>query len=400
MRIVILQYGDYGDAYRRFQVGGPETYRDQRHSVEFVAALAPQHEVATVAVCDRLHDEELAPRLRSIGVSGDLAWDPSRFWPLLDRFDPELFICRTPNRVALAWVAKKRVPTLPAFADTFANRGLRDRLNNWRLARILRRCVKPCVANHSLSAARSLTRIGLSPDEIVPWEFERLKPMGEAKDAPPPDRAFRLFFAGLLIESKGVGDCIEAVAIANRGHAKVELTVAGPGDVDKWTAFARRQGAGASVRVLGIIAADQVLSEMRDHDAVIVPSRPDYAEGLPNTIFEALASRSPLIASDHPAFVERLRPEVDSLRFKAGHPQTLAEQVERLIREPGLYARLSHESDSALSRLYVGIEWSELMVRFIEDPLGRGDWVKGCSLAFLLDLNRSRTSGGRIGVSS
>jgi glycosyltransferase involved in cell wall biosynthesis len=44
---------------------------------------------------------------------------------------------------------------------------------------------------------------------------------------------------------------------------------------------------------LGVIAAEPVLDEMRNSDAVVVPSRHDYSEGLPNTIFEALASRSP-----------------------------------------------------------------------------------------------------------
>jgi glycosyltransferase involved in cell wall biosynthesis len=390
MRVVFLQYGDYGDAYRRFQTGGPETYRDQRHTVNFVAALAPEHEVATIAVCERHHDEELAPGLRSIGLSSDLFWDHRRLWPLLDRLDPEAIVCRTPNRVALAWAAKNRVTTLPTFADMFSDKGLRNRLNNWRLGRVLRRCIKPCVANHSLSASQSLRRVGLSPEEIVPWEFQRIEPMGEAKDYPRLGRPFRLFFAGALSEAKGVGDCIEAVAIANSANAKVELTLAGAGDLDKWSAFARRFGVEASVHLLGVIAAERALTEMRDNDAVVVPSRHDYAEGLPNTIFEALASRSPLIASDHPAFVERLRPSVDSLRFKAGHPQGLAEQVERLIHEPGLYARLSRESAAALARLYIGIEWSDLVTRFIEDPRCTGDWVEGCTLAARLNPSRNR----------
>ena len=193
-------------------------------------------------------------------------------------------------------------------------------------------------------------------------------PVGEAKNAPRPDRPFQLFAAGLLSEAKGVGDCIEAVAIAKAKGVRVELSLAGPGEIDKWSAYARQHGVESSVRVLGVIAAEQVLTEMRNSDAVIVASRPEYAEGLPNTIFEAFASRSPLIASDHPAFVERLRPAVDSLRFHAGHPSSLAEQVERLMHGPELYARLSRQSASALSGLYAGIEWTDLVAQFIKDP--------------------------------
>jgi glycosyltransferase involved in cell wall biosynthesis len=385
VRFTILQFGDYGDAYRRFQSGGAETYRDQRHSVNFIASLTPGHQVTNVSVCDRIHDEELSPGLRSIGVPPDLISDRSRLWPLLDRFTPEAFILRTRSRVALAWAAERRVPALPTFAELFTNSGLRARLNNWRIGRVIRRCVKPCVANHSLSASQSLRRIGLAPEEIVAWEHLRIEPMQEAKDFPRPGRPFRLFFAGTLSESKGVGDCIEALALARKTNANVDLTLAGAGNSDRWFALAERRGVETSVRLLGVIALERVLTEMRDSDSVVVPSRHDCPEGLPNTIFEALASRSPLIASDHPAFAERLRPEVDSLRFKAGHPQALAEQVVRLTREPGLYARLSRESASALSRLYVGIEWSDLIARFVEDPLSNSGWVNRCTLAARLN---------------
>jgi glycosyltransferase involved in cell wall biosynthesis len=388
MRVVILQYGDFGEVYRRLQSGGPETFRDQRHTVNFIASLASDHEVTTVAICDRAHDEVLAPGLRSIGVPYEIVRDSRRLWPLLDRLDPEAYICRTPNRTALAWAARTRVPTLPAFADNFTNAGLWSRLTNWRLGRVLRRCVMPCVANHSLSASQSLGRLGLSPSQIVPWEHRRLKPVGKAKDAPRPDRPFRLFFAGSLCDAKGVGDCIEAVAIARSKKVEIELSLAGPGDAATWTARARQHGVESSVRLLGVLASDRVLAEMRNNDAVVVPSRPDYAEGLPNTVFEAFASRSPLIASDHPAFVNRLRPALDSLRFHAGDARGLAEQVARLRHGPELYARLSRQSASALSGLYVGIEWTDLVARFIEDPRCTRDWTKGHTLADIIDLPR------------
>ncbi len=390
MRIMILQFGDYGDAYRRFQNGGSETYRDQRRSVCYVASLVSDHEVITVAACDRVHTEELAPGLKSIGVPQGLVWDRRQLWPLLDRLKPDLVICRYPNWVALAWAATNRVPTLPVFADTFTNKGVPNRVRNWRLKRVLSRCPKPCVANHSLSASQSLRFIGLSPEEIVPWEFRRLEVIGEAKDAPRSDQPFRLIFAGALIESKGVGDCIEAVAIARAAHIQVELTIAGPGEVDKWAAFARRQGVEACIRVVGVIPAEQVPMSMRDRDAVIVPSRHDYAEGLPNTVFEALASRSPLVASDHPAFARRLRHGVDSLLFKAGDPRDLAEQIGRLTRDPGLYARLSKESAGALAGLYIGIEWTELVAKFVADPLCVSEWTEGLTLA-----DRSRVDSAR-----
>lgn len=393
MRTVFFQYGDFGDAYRRLQAGGAETYRDQRHTVDFVASLASGHEVTTVAICDREHDEELGPGLRSVGISSEAGWDRGQMRPLLDRLAPEALICRTPIPAVLGWAADRRVPTLPSFADIFTNVNLRERLRNWRLARAIRRCVWPCVANHSLSASRSLARLGLRPEEIVPWDHCRILPARETKTAPPPFRPFRLFFAGELSETKGVGDCIEAVAIAHQAGAAVELVLAGKGDAGKWSELARRRGIEDLVRLLGVIPAEQVMAEMRESDAVVVSSRHDHQEGLPNTIFEALASRSPLIASDHPAFVERLRPEVDSLRYRAADPRDLACQVQRLIREPDLYERLSDASPEALADLYVGVEWTEMVALFLADPLNAGGWVRPLSLAA---LDKSRLARGRL----
>ncbi len=68
-RILVIQYGDYAEAYDRFASGGEETYRDQRASVRLFADLAPTDEVTTVAINVPKHDRLLAPNLRSIGLT-------------------------------------------------------------------------------------------------------------------------------------------------------------------------------------------------------------------------------------------------------------------------------------------------------------------------------------------
>jgi len=47
--ILFYQTGDFADAYRRLEEGGPETFRDQRASVEFVASLRSHYTVTTIA---------------------------------------------------------------------------------------------------------------------------------------------------------------------------------------------------------------------------------------------------------------------------------------------------------------------------------------------------------------
>ena len=86
-------------------------------------------------------------------------------------------------------------------------------------------------------------------------------------------------------------------------------------------------GITSQVNFLGTIPSDSVLQVMRNNTAVVVPSKHEYPEGLPNTIYEALASRSPLIISDHPAFKGRLKPYNDCLSFAAGNADDLAEKL-------------------------------------------------------------------------
>src|SRR5215469_11577939 len=50
IRLTVVQFGDYGEAYWRFANGGEENYYAQRYSVDFVASLAGRSDVDDVTV--------------------------------------------------------------------------------------------------------------------------------------------------------------------------------------------------------------------------------------------------------------------------------------------------------------------------------------------------------------
>ena len=95
MNILFVQHGNYGQAWQSFRDGGPETYRDQRISVDYVSGLAQQHSVTVLALCDVVHDTELAPGLRSIGVVR-ADFDAAAVAALMQDVQPDLLICRSP----------------------------------------------------------------------------------------------------------------------------------------------------------------------------------------------------------------------------------------------------------------------------------------------------------------
>ena len=114
---------------------------------------------------------------------------------------------------------------------------------------------------------------------------------------------------------------------------------------------------------------------MRGADAVVIPSRHEYPEGLPLTIYEALAARTPIIASDHPMFRGALVDEESALIFPETNIVSLASAIARLSTDHSLYRRLSANSERAWQALQLHVTWGDLMERWLADtPIDR-QWL-------------------------
>ncbi|MGG7566218.1 glycosyltransferase family 4 protein [Rhodovulum sp. DZ06] len=384
---LFFQTGDFAEAWRRRLAGGAETYGGQDFSLGVVERLAQARPVTILSWSPRAHDEVIAPNLRSIGISGKDANDPAAVARILDAVAPALLIARSPIPGPLRWAAARGVPVLPIFADIFQPGGsLKRRWQNRRLARLLSGPNVPCVCNHSLNATRSIAAaLGLPKTRLVPWDWPPLDANPDPKPAPDTDpaRPFTLFFAGAIIAGKGVADCIAAAAAAKAAGRDLRFSFAGSGEIEAMEAEAARLGVADRVAFLGPVANTEVRGRMAEHDAVVVPSRHTYQEGLPKTLLEGLASRSPVIYSDHPSYASRLRDGEGGLQFTAADPAALAAACERLRADPGLYARLSAAAPETLAGLYIGIPWNEAIESFIADPADSAGWAARRSLAAL-----------------
>ncbi len=375
-RLLVFQYGDYGAAWRRLSEDLPETYRDQNASVELVAGLSERFHVTTLSVCDRPHREKVAPNLWSMGIDGATAYSARRILPLLTELAPDRMIVRMPHRYALLWARWRGVPTLPVFADIFGAATLRQRIENKLLRWALSGPNVPCVSNHSLNASLSMrTVLGLAPDRIVPWDRPPLTPDPHAKPAAQSDCLFRAFYAGLVVKEKGIGDCLEASAFLAARNLRLEIDFAGSGDLQVWAARAEALGVADRIRFLGNLPNEEVRARMRSADMVLVPSRHEYAEGLPNTLCEALAARTPVVVSDHPAFASRLQKDRDCVMFRAADPEHLAAEIARLMQDERLQISLSERAPVALASLTYGWDWFSLIAQYVDDPADASGWV-------------------------
>jgi glycosyltransferase involved in cell wall biosynthesis len=135
------------------------------------------------------------------------------------------------------------------------------------------------------------------------------------------------------------------------------------------------------IRFLGTVSHHHVLELISEHDAVVVPSRHEYPEGLPMTIYEAFCCRTPLVASDHPMFKGKVEDSVNALVFRGGEPEHLAECIDRLMSDTALYERLSSNSAAAWKRLQCPVKWGDLLTHWLRDAEEDRRWLAGHSLA-------------------
>lgn len=385
-RIVIVQYaGDYREAVGRLSSGGAETYFAQHYSVESVAALTGLADEVTVLACvtEMPYSEVLANGVRAIGGGFNRKIPIRSLLKLVDQQRPTHLVVSTPLRKLVHWAADHEVRTLALFADSFPAGSIRARYRNRRLANALNRASVDWVGNHNVNASRSLEELGVDASKIIPWDWvPSVTPdQFESKLGMDSQSETTLMYAGSISEQKGVSDLIRAIAILKERGIFASLQLAGKGDADRFKALAVKLGIAERVFFLGLLPNDEVVQLMRQADAVVIPSRHEYAEGLPMTIYEALSSRTPIVASDHPMFRGKLTHGESALIFAAAQPTDLAAKVELLFGHHQLYSALSHNAAAAWRRIQIPVKFGELLKRWILDSAEDRTWISSHRLA-------------------
>ena len=380
MRLTILQYGgDYREAWKRLSAGGKENYQAQRYSVNFVASLAQRMEQVAVicALTDAPYDEVLSNGVRAIGAGQKLGFHPRQIVPLLARTKPDRLALVTPLVPVLRWAQRHRVPTVTTLADSFQRSNLRARIEHRRLAKLLNHANVHWVGNHGISPALSLTQIGVRAEKIIPWDWPPShRPADHAARTRDVSKPLTLIYVGKINELKGVGDLLRAVASLKRDAFNIRLRVVGSDPDGAFQALTDQLDCHEHVDFVGVLPNDEIPSAMRSADAVIIPSRHEYPEGLPLTIYEALASRTPIIASDHPMFRGALTHEKDAIVFRAGESADLAAAIKRLASDDLLYSELSTNSQRAWEQLQLPVVWEDLVARWLFDGAAGREWLR------------------------
>ena len=380
MRLVIVQYGgDYAEAFQRLAEGGSENYYAQKYSVDAVTEMAKRAESVTVICCmtPEFEDVVLANGVRAISCGFNHKIDPKKLIELITQQNPTHLVMRTTIPDVFKWAIKNKIRTIAVFAESIATTTWRNKIRNYFLAKLLNNKQIEWVGTYCLTSSLLFKEIGVKPEKIIPWDFLLESDPGSLspKELPAGVNTLKLFYAGLLIQSKGVGDILEAVAKLRERNISVHLKMAGKGEEEYFAQRVEELQIKDSVEFLGIVPSQTVEHLMRESDLVLVTSRHEYPEGFPLTIEHALRNRTPIVASDHPMFKTYLKHGVNSLIFEAGNSLALAECIEKLISDSALYHNLSVASHSTWQELRLPVKWAELIDRWLDDSPESKQWL-------------------------
>ena len=172
------------------------------------------------------------------------------------------------------------------------------------------------------------------------------------------DTVQRVLFVGNLLERKGVSDLLQALALPGFEASRLEVTLAGGGDLETYQMKARQLGVDGFVRFEGWSDQQQVAHFMACADVLVLPA---YDEGLPLVILEALANGVAVVCTPVGEIPSLLTDGVNACFVQPGDVAGIASGLQRVLHQPGLREALErngralYEQQFSLTRFFSNI---------------------------------------------
>jgi len=161
-------------------------------------------------------------------------------------------------------------------------------------------------------------------------------PASRGDESPP---IFRIGYLGQIVWHKGVHLLVEAFTRLRSGTS-LELVIYGNDTAfPEYTQRLRKLAHGDKrVKICGRFNYEDLPQMLADMDVLVVPST--WNEIGPLVLYEAFQAKTPVVATNIPNMSYLVQHEKNGLLFDAGDSTDLANQLQRLIDEPGLLSRL------------------------------------------------------------
>ncbi|HWB00501.1 MAG TPA: glycosyltransferase family 4 protein [Pirellulales bacterium] len=372
MRIACVQGGDYWSTKRRLQANGAEYYSGQRYTVDAYERFARGYARLIVSL-DAPYYAHQQGRARYRGVPRplDTRAVPRRVseWLRaqqiireLERFRATHLIVRCNDLVGcelLKWAARRRIPTAGILASRFG----REHRQSQRFCELANSPNVLLMANHNRVATESMVEAGMHPQKAIAWDYPpAVHPADHAPKQLPTSGPIKVLFAGRVCDDKGIPELIDACARLRPQNKSFELTICGDGPMLPELRNHPAVSAGW-LTLTGLMQNAHIHKCMRESVITVVPSRHEFAEGLPLVIYESLAVRTPLVISDHPIFTRYFQNDFGVRFFESPDPANLATALASLASDPTAYARLSAETEAVWQSLACPTTFDDILQR-------------------------------------
>ena len=366
---IFFYAGDFADVLRRHAEGAQQIYATHDEVARLILGLRVEKVNVTIYsyVTDVAKEETPMEGVRvvSLGATGA---NRGVLKTAVESVEADTIIAHFayPELLIAAIKSGKRV--FAGLANSYNERGFKQFLRRKRIAHILNNKRIRMITNHCVPATRHLADIGVARDKLVPWDVpHRFQPAAYSPKDLARKEWYKVAYAGSIAELKGVGDLIRAIAQLKSGGLNLRASFAGLGDIETMQALADSLGIGDHVDFRGIVGNELVFNMFRDADIVVVPSRTAYPEGFPLTMFEAIASRSPIVCTDHPMFQPILTDQVNCTVFKSGDVDGFADAIRRILVDPALYRQLSDHAPKTWEALRGPADWRTLITKWVTE---------------------------------
>ena len=160
------------------------------------------------------------------------------------------------------------------------------------------------------------------------------------------DDTVNIVTVGRLVEKKGIGYAIRAVASIIHAHPDLDIRyrIAGDGPLKtKLQVLVSELNAEEQIRLLGWLEGNEVKRLMIDSDIFVLPSVTSQGgdtEGIPVVLMEALAMGIPVISTYHSGIPELIQDGKSGFLVPERDADALAEKLQHLIRHPELWSEM------------------------------------------------------------
>lgn len=218
------------------------------------------------------------------------------------------------------------------YSFTLHGPGIFFEANTWRLDAKIKRAA--FVASISYFC-RSQAAIFAEPEDVNKLHIIHCGVNTEALTPVQHDGVgTEVIFVARLAELKGVSDLLRAVEKLVSEHGQIHLTVVGDGpERNRFEKLSKKLKLDHNVTFTGYLSQAEVADYLKRSHVLVLPS---YAEGVPVSLMEALASQVPVIATQVGGVSELVEDGVNGFIVRPGDVDQLADRLGALLSDGAL----------------------------------------------------------------